>query len=370
MSCLCQPPAFLQCLLAVLVQAATHYSDPEILADVSAGLGESMVEINLNDANVDQCKACDFYFYFSSISPHSKKPDPVIVFPPVILSSSSPMNGIDLVLRDIAKTQRSKETLVRRCPEIPSDSIPTQTPPFYSSTFDRPTSELCVCGKQSGTLNKIQEDWIKIQLKLIEDGMRPPIRIDPIVPLWSKRPDLNVYPMMVAFLSKLTGYGRRGIFFSDLDRLANTIPTGSLSRNYEPFGLPIGRRNAPCAHARKPRPAKRSCRAHNTQAPRHAERASTAPIARKRLARHCASVAHKAQISARHSAMRPYHASIAGRYLLRELHGNCRTGRAAIVELANILDMYYEDRYTMPDKKLLLFTEPPVTLKRKVLPIL
>ncbi|KAK8958994.1 Pyridoxal biosynthesis protein PDX1 [Platanthera guangdongensis] len=33
------------------VQAATHYSDPEILADVSAGLGESMVEINLNDAN-------------------------------------------------------------------------------------------------------------------------------------------------------------------------------------------------------------------------------------------------------------------------------------------------------------------------------
>ncbi|KAK8959147.1 Mitochondrial import inner membrane translocase subunit Tim9 [Platanthera guangdongensis] len=108
MSCPCQHPAFLQCLPAVLSpafprissrrplssasfdaakemqsprfcaiiratygrsplpihklrgitspEAATHYSDPEILADVSAGLGESMVEINLNDANVDQCK--------------------------------------------------------------------------------------------------------------------------------------------------------------------------------------------------------------------------------------------------------------------------------------------------------------------------
>ncbi|KAK8914456.1 hypothetical protein KSP39_PZI024190 [Platanthera zijinensis] len=36
-----------------------------------------------------------------------------------------------------------------------------------------------------------------------------------------------------------------------------------------------------------------------------------------------------------------------------------------MVELANILDMYYEDRYTLPDKKLLLFTETPVTLKTK-----
>ncbi|KAK8936811.1 hypothetical protein KSP39_PZI011866 [Platanthera zijinensis] len=110
------------------------------------------------------------------------------------------MNGIDLVLRDIAKTQRSEETLVRRCPEILPESIPTQTPPFYSSAFDRPTSEPCVCGKQSGTLNKIQEDWIKIQLKLIEDGMRPPIRIDPPVPMWSKRPDLNAYLLKPLFV--------------------------------------------------------------------------------------------------------------------------------------------------------------------------
>ncbi|KAK8958478.1 hypothetical protein KSP40_PGU012074 [Platanthera guangdongensis] len=45
------------------------------------------------------------------------------------------MNGISLVLRDIAKTQRSEETLVRRCLEIPPESIPTQTPSFYSSAF-------------------------------------------------------------------------------------------------------------------------------------------------------------------------------------------------------------------------------------------
>jgi len=32
-----------------IVQAVTHYSDPEILADVSAGLGEAMVGINLSD---------------------------------------------------------------------------------------------------------------------------------------------------------------------------------------------------------------------------------------------------------------------------------------------------------------------------------
>ncbi|KAF5193094.1 Pyridoxal 5'-phosphate synthase subunit PdxS [Thalictrum thalictroides] len=36
-----------------IVQAVTHYSDPEILADVSCGLGEAMVGINLNDKNVE-----------------------------------------------------------------------------------------------------------------------------------------------------------------------------------------------------------------------------------------------------------------------------------------------------------------------------
>ncbi|KAL3527722.1 hypothetical protein ACH5RR_012378 [Cinchona calisaya] len=32
-----------------IVQAVTHYSDPEVLAEVSCGLGEAMVGINLND---------------------------------------------------------------------------------------------------------------------------------------------------------------------------------------------------------------------------------------------------------------------------------------------------------------------------------
>ncbi|XP_015697857.2 probable pyridoxal 5'-phosphate synthase subunit PDX1.1 [Oryza brachyantha] len=40
-----------------IVQAVTHYSDPEILADVSAGLGEAMVGINLSDENVERYAA-------------------------------------------------------------------------------------------------------------------------------------------------------------------------------------------------------------------------------------------------------------------------------------------------------------------------
>jgi pyridoxal 5'-phosphate synthase pdxS subunit len=40
-----------------IVQAVTHYSDPEILADISAGLGEAMVGINLSDPNVERFAA-------------------------------------------------------------------------------------------------------------------------------------------------------------------------------------------------------------------------------------------------------------------------------------------------------------------------
>ncbi|KAE8692413.1 RING/U-box superfamily protein, putative isoform 1 [Hibiscus syriacus] len=32
-----------------IVQAVTHYSDPDVLADVSCGLGEAMVGLNLTD---------------------------------------------------------------------------------------------------------------------------------------------------------------------------------------------------------------------------------------------------------------------------------------------------------------------------------
>ncbi|KAK8926641.1 Pyridoxal biosynthesis protein PDX1 [Platanthera zijinensis] len=71
---------------------------------------------------------------------------------------------------------------------------------MYSLNADTAWNEPCVCGKQSCTLNKIQEDWIKTQLKLIEDGMRPPIRIDPPVPLWSKHPDLNAYLLKPMFV--------------------------------------------------------------------------------------------------------------------------------------------------------------------------
>ncbi|KAL3517315.1 hypothetical protein ACH5RR_024217 [Cinchona calisaya] len=35
-----------------IVQAVTHYSDPEVLAEVSCGLGEAMVGIILNDDKV------------------------------------------------------------------------------------------------------------------------------------------------------------------------------------------------------------------------------------------------------------------------------------------------------------------------------
>ncbi|KMZ66419.1 Pyridoxal biosynthesis lyase pdxS [Zostera marina] len=37
-----------------IVQAVTHYKDPNILADVSSGLGEAMVGINLNDDKVER----------------------------------------------------------------------------------------------------------------------------------------------------------------------------------------------------------------------------------------------------------------------------------------------------------------------------
>ncbi|ONK55167.1 uncharacterized protein A4U43_UnF6940 [Asparagus officinalis] len=37
-----------------IVQAVTNYSDPDVLAGVSCGLGEAMVGINLNDANVER----------------------------------------------------------------------------------------------------------------------------------------------------------------------------------------------------------------------------------------------------------------------------------------------------------------------------
>ncbi|KAL6503940.1 pyridoxine biosynthesis protein [Orobanche gracilis] len=37
-----------------IVQAVTHYSDPDVLAEVSCGLGEAMVGINLNDDKVER----------------------------------------------------------------------------------------------------------------------------------------------------------------------------------------------------------------------------------------------------------------------------------------------------------------------------
>ncbi|URE40706.1 biosynthesis protein [Musa troglodytarum] len=37
-----------------IVQAVTHYSDPEILAEVSCGLGEAMTGISLSDAKVER----------------------------------------------------------------------------------------------------------------------------------------------------------------------------------------------------------------------------------------------------------------------------------------------------------------------------
>ncbi|MBA0630751.1 hypothetical protein Godav_002815 [Gossypium davidsonii] len=40
-----------------IVQAVTHYSDPNILAEVSCGLGEAMVGLNLNDKKVERFAA-------------------------------------------------------------------------------------------------------------------------------------------------------------------------------------------------------------------------------------------------------------------------------------------------------------------------
>ncbi|GAV66612.1 SOR_SNZ domain-containing protein, partial [Cephalotus follicularis] len=42
-----------------IVQAVTHYSDPDLLAEVSCGLGEAMVGINLNDDKVESFVYCD-----------------------------------------------------------------------------------------------------------------------------------------------------------------------------------------------------------------------------------------------------------------------------------------------------------------------
>ncbi|KAM1115330.1 hypothetical protein TB2_038412 [Malus domestica] len=43
-----------------IVQASTHYSDPDVLADISCGLGEAMAGINLNDEKVES-------FWFESL---------------------------------------------------------------------------------------------------------------------------------------------------------------------------------------------------------------------------------------------------------------------------------------------------------------
>jgi pyridoxal 5'-phosphate synthase pdxS subunit len=40
-----------------IVEAVTHYNDSHVLADVSAGLGEAMVGINLNDKKVERFAA-------------------------------------------------------------------------------------------------------------------------------------------------------------------------------------------------------------------------------------------------------------------------------------------------------------------------
>ena len=40
-----------------IVQAVTHYSDPDILADISCGLGEAMVGGYLNDDKVERFSA-------------------------------------------------------------------------------------------------------------------------------------------------------------------------------------------------------------------------------------------------------------------------------------------------------------------------
>jgi pyridoxal 5'-phosphate synthase pdxS subunit len=45
------------CRARAIVQAVTHYNDPEILAEVSSGLGEAMVGINLNDSKVERFAA-------------------------------------------------------------------------------------------------------------------------------------------------------------------------------------------------------------------------------------------------------------------------------------------------------------------------
>jgi pyridoxal 5'-phosphate synthase pdxS subunit len=37
-----------------IVQAVTHYSDPQVLAEVSCGLGEAMVGLNLNDKKIER----------------------------------------------------------------------------------------------------------------------------------------------------------------------------------------------------------------------------------------------------------------------------------------------------------------------------
>nr|GMD14093.1 probable pyridoxal 5'-phosphate synthase subunit PDX1 [Ipomoea batatas] len=58
-----------------IVQAVTHYSDPEVLADISCGLGEAMVGINLNEDNVersystDSCEAKGFVFLANTLIP-------------------------------------------------------------------------------------------------------------------------------------------------------------------------------------------------------------------------------------------------------------------------------------------------------------
>ncbi|PPS12410.1 hypothetical protein GOBAR_AA08217 [Gossypium barbadense] len=56
-----------------IVQAVTHYSDPNMLAEVSCGLGEAMVGLNLNDKKVERFAARSDYWKKAPVAPAAAK---------------------------------------------------------------------------------------------------------------------------------------------------------------------------------------------------------------------------------------------------------------------------------------------------------
>ena len=122
------------------------------------------------------------------------------------------VNGIQAIVDLMFKCQRRVEDMVPLAPEIEPD--PNNPPAvFYSSPKERPTTEPCKmpeCNKLSGTANKLQLLWISTALeKLRATSGIVPLKVDPDMPQWSKKPILEDYilkPLLIVDPERQRGF--------------------------------------------------------------------------------------------------------------------------------------------------------------------